>query len=279
MKAIGGRRRQIARSTCRTALLLGALGTRRRASRSGSCSRTSSSATSGSTFFAVDVGFGVDSAGRRRQPARRAAGTRRRGPAGDPPGGPRAAARGARGHRRRGRQPGCRRRALLRRVRFLPRTMQIGLRNVGRRRRRSLATAVMVALAVGNLLAVLGLAAGVSAHDARRVGRPRGGRQGARRGRRRAPSELIARTPGVAAVEPMFDRGDQACRQGRVHLGGPPADDVPLPDHGRALVHAGRGAGQAPRGGDRAQPRPRHGDARRRPHAGRRPGAARSRSA
>jgi len=35
--------------------------------------------------------------------------------------------------------------AALRRVRFLPRTMQIGLRNVGRRRRRSFATAVMVA--------------------------------------------------------------------------------------------------------------------------------------
>jgi ABC-type lipoprotein release transport system permease subunit len=37
--------------------------------------------------------------------------------------------------------------------------MQIGLRGVGRRRRRSLATAVIVALAVGNLLAVLAVAA------------------------------------------------------------------------------------------------------------------------
>ena len=37
--------------------------------------------------------------------------------------------------------------------------MQIGLRNVGRRKRRSLATALIVALAVGNLLAVLGVAA------------------------------------------------------------------------------------------------------------------------
>lgn len=47
---------------------------------------------------------------------------------------------------------------LLRRAAFLPRVVQIGLRNVGRRKRRSLATAAIVALAVGNLLAVLALA-------------------------------------------------------------------------------------------------------------------------
>jgi putative ABC transport system permease protein len=46
----------------------------------------------------------------------------------------------------------------LRRAVFLPRVMQIGLRNVGRRKRRSLATALIVAVAVGNLLAVLALA-------------------------------------------------------------------------------------------------------------------------
>ena len=50
----------------------------------------------------------------------------------------------------------------LRRVRFLPRAMQIGLRGVGRRKRRSLATVLIVALAVGNLLAILGLAAAVT---------------------------------------------------------------------------------------------------------------------
>jgi len=50
---------------------------------------------------------------------------------------------------------------LLRRARFLPRAMQIGLRSVGRRKRRSLATVLIVALAVGNLLAVMGLAAAV----------------------------------------------------------------------------------------------------------------------
>jgi putative ABC transport system permease protein len=42
---------------------------------------------------------------------------------------------------------------------FLPRPMQIGLRNVGRRTRRSVATALIVAFAVGNLLATMALAA------------------------------------------------------------------------------------------------------------------------
>jgi putative ABC transport system permease protein len=51
---------------------------------------------------------------------------------------------------------------LLRRVRFLPRPAQIGLRNVGRRRRRSLSTSLVIALVVGTLLAVLGLATAVA---------------------------------------------------------------------------------------------------------------------
>lgn len=50
---------------------------------------------------------------------------------------------------------------LLRRVSFLPRTAQIGLRGLGRRKRRSLATALQVALAVATLLALLSLGAGV----------------------------------------------------------------------------------------------------------------------
>jgi putative ABC transport system permease protein len=58
-----------------------------------------------------------------------------------------------------GREAGDR---LLRRAGFLPRAAQIGLRNVGRRRRRSLATASIVALAVGNLLAIQGLSTGVA---------------------------------------------------------------------------------------------------------------------
>ena len=51
--------------------------------------------------------------------------------------------------------------ALLRRFTALPRAAQIGLRGVGRRKRRSLATMLQVGLAVGTLLALLSLGAGV----------------------------------------------------------------------------------------------------------------------
>ena len=50
---------------------------------------------------------------------------------------------------------------LLRRARFLPRVAQIGLRGVARRRRRSIATALQVGLAVATLLAFLSLATSV----------------------------------------------------------------------------------------------------------------------
>ena len=96
---------------------------------------------------------------------------------------------------------------LLRRAGFLPRTMQIGLRNMGRRKRRSLATALIVALAVGNLLAVLGLADGVTAttraewddhlEDIRiwTTGRAPFDERAA---------EAIRSTPGVAEAEPAL---------------------------------------------------------------------------
>lgn len=51
--------------------------------------------------------------------------------------------------------------ALLRRVGFLPRSAQIGLRGVARRKRRAASTATQVALAVGTLLAVLALGTSV----------------------------------------------------------------------------------------------------------------------
>jgi putative ABC transport system permease protein len=97
---------------------------------------------------------------------------------------------------------------LLRRIRFLPRTMQIGLRNVGRRRRRTLSTALMVALAVGNLLAILGLAASITqlTHQAWgdhgedvKVTTPASRPLDARGVR------LLRTTPGVASIEPLFD--------------------------------------------------------------------------
>jgi putative ABC transport system permease protein len=52
--------------------------------------------------------------------------------------------------------------AALRRVRVLPRSAQIGLRGLGRRKRRSLATVVQIALAVATLLALLSVGAGVA---------------------------------------------------------------------------------------------------------------------
>ncbi len=53
--------------------------------------------------------------------------------------------------------------ALLRRVRFLPRSAQIGLRGVARRPRRTLATVAQIALAVATLLAMLSIGSGVAA--------------------------------------------------------------------------------------------------------------------
>lgn len=96
---------------------------------------------------------------------------------------------------------------LLRGIRFLPRTMQIGLRNAGRRRRRSLATACSIAFAVGSLVAVLCLAAGIA-----QTSRTSWGDHGedvriSSEGRHPLDAEaarLISSTPGVARIEPTF---------------------------------------------------------------------------
>lgn len=95
----------------------------------------------------------------------------------------------------------------LRRASFLPRTIQIGLRNVGRRKRRSFATALIVAFAVGNLLATMALA--TAATEATRsawhsqlqdlqvwtTGAQPFGREA---------EQAIQATPGVAEVEPVL---------------------------------------------------------------------------
>ncbi|MGZ4333324.1 MAG: FtsX-like permease family protein, partial [Gaiellaceae bacterium] len=202
MKAIGGRRRQIAAVYLRTALLLGALGTVVGVAL-GVVLANVLVRYLGSTFFAIDVGFGVDPwilalsvlvgvlgpvlaalpAIRRsvRIPVRDA--LEATGSAvGDEDAGDR----------------------FLRRVRFLPRSMQIGLRNVGRRRRRSLATAVIVALAVGNLLAILGLAAGIS-NTTHAEWRDHGEDLKALVGGDQRTEDVLRSIPGVATVEPMFD--------------------------------------------------------------------------
>ncbi|HSL65833.1 MAG TPA: FtsX-like permease family protein [Gaiellaceae bacterium] len=165
MRAVGARRRQVALVYLRTALLLGALGAAVGVV-VGIVLSNLLAAYFARTFWAVDVGFGVDPAvllvsvlvGLVAPPLaalpaiRRGVGTDLR------------EALEASGSAS-GSQAGGDR--LLRSLAFLPRTMQIGLRNLGQRTRRSLATVTMVALAVGNLLAFLGVAA--AATDASRA--------------------------------------------------------------------------------------------------------------
>ena len=206
MKAVGGRRRQIAAVYIRTALLLGTVGTVAGVALgivlSNVCVRFL-----GSEFFAVDVGFGVDLkillasvAVGMLGPALAALPAIRRAVRV-----PLREALEASGSAVSVQDAGDR---LLRRVRFLPRTAQIGLRNVGRRRRRSLATAVIVALAVGNLLAVLGLAAAIASTthaEWRDHGEDVKVTSESGTGLYDGGAELIRSVPGVAAVDPVFD--------------------------------------------------------------------------
>jgi putative ABC transport system permease protein len=205
MKAVGGRRRQIAAVYLKTAVLLGGLGTIVGIVL-GAVLAYILTRFFGSTFFAVGVGFGIDwpiaaisaLVGLLGPPLAALPAIRRavRVPVRD--------ALEATGSAVGGQDAGDR---VLRRARFLPRPAQIGLRNVGRRRRRSLSTSLVIALAVGTVLGVLGLAAAV-ANISRAAwgdhgedvkinavgGRPLDARAAA----------LIRATPGVAAVEPMF---------------------------------------------------------------------------
>jgi putative ABC transport system permease protein len=156
MRAVGARRRQVALVYLRTALLLGVLGAVVGLAL-GIVLANLLASYFGSMYWAIDVGFGVDEtvlvasiAVGVLAPVLAALPAIRRGVRVDL-----REALESTGSAVGGQHAGDR---LLRRARFLPRTMQIGLRGVGQRRRRSLATALIVALAVGNLLAVLALA-------------------------------------------------------------------------------------------------------------------------
>jgi ABC-type lipoprotein release transport system permease subunit len=85
--------------------------------------------------------------------------------------------------------------------------MQIGLRGVGRRKRRTLATALVVALAVGNLLAVMGLAAAATkatrAAWGEHIEEIRIWTGGGRPFDERA-AQVIRTTPGVAEAQPAL---------------------------------------------------------------------------
>ena len=205
MKAVGGRRRQIAAVYLKTAVLLGGLGSVAGIVL-GVVLAYVLTRHFGSTLFAVGVGFGIDwtivlisaLVGLLGPPLAALPAIRRavRVPVRD--------ALEATGSAVGGQDAGDR---LLARVRFLPRPAQIGLRNVGRRRRRSLSTALVIALAVGTLLAVLGFATAAAnasqgswadhGEDVNII--PVGGHMLDARA-----AALIRATPGVAAVEPHF---------------------------------------------------------------------------
>jgi putative ABC transport system permease protein len=205
MRAIGARRRQIALMFLRTTMLLGASGALLGIVL-GVVISSLMARTFGTMFWAVDVGFGVDPAvvlvsavvGLVAPPLaalpaiRRALRTDVREAleaSGSALGSQDAVDRG------------------LRRAAFLPRTLQIGLRNAGRRKRRSLATATIVALAVANLLAVMGMAAAATEATRSSWGDHLEDVQIITRGRAvldaRAEEEIRA-TPGVAEAEPVL---------------------------------------------------------------------------
>jgi len=205
MKAVGGRRRQIAAVYVKTALLLGGLGTVAGIIL-GAALAYGLTRYLGSAVFAVGVGFGIDwtivlasaLVGLLGPPLAALPAIRRavRVPVRD--------ALEATGSAAGGQDAADR---VLARVRFLPRPAQIGLRNVGRRRRRSLSTALVIALAVGTMLGTLGMITAASSASRASWGDhgedvwvyPVGGRSlDARAG------ALIRATPGVAAIEPAF---------------------------------------------------------------------------
>jgi putative ABC transport system permease protein len=160
MKAIGGTRRQIKRIYRRTALMLGALGAVLGAGL-GIVLANVVVSFFGSRFYGISAGFHVDAtmlaislvvgllgpalaampAIRRASRLSLAEALRATG-----------SAAGGQGALDRG----------LRHIRFLPRTAQIGLRGSARRKRRTLATAVQVGLAVGILLGALSLGKAVA---------------------------------------------------------------------------------------------------------------------
>ena len=121
---------------------------------------------------------------------------------------------------------------LLRRARFLPRTAQIGLRSVTRRRRRSIATVLQVGLAVATLLAFLSLTTSVGntvneSWNSYRYNISAGSTLS--QALPHSAETLIASTPGVARVQPQL--------RNSIKLGGQDGDVWALPDRPMYSFH------------------------------------------
>ena len=121
---------------------------------------------------------------------------------------------------------------LLRGARFLPRTAQIGLRGVARRRRRSIVTTLQVGLAVATLLAFLSLTTSVGntvneSWNSYRYNIS----AGSTLSQALPPSAetLIASIPGVARVQPQL--------RNSIKLGGQDGDVWALPDRPMYSFH------------------------------------------
>ncbi len=205
MRAIGARRRQVALVFLRTAVLLGVLGALVGVVL-GTVLANALAGYFGSMYWAIDVGFGVDAtvllasvAVGVLAPALAALPAIRRGVRVDL-----REALESTGSAVGGQDAGDR---VLRRARFLPRTMQIGLRGVGRRRRRSLATVLIVAFAVANLLAILSLAAAATESSRTSWSNHLEDIRLWTSGRKLFDAEAlrtIATTPGVARAQPAL---------------------------------------------------------------------------
>ena len=205
MKAMGGRRRQIAAVYLRTAVLLGILGTLA-GGLLGVLLANGLVRFFGSEFFAVETGFAVDvpillasiAIGVLGPPLATLPAIRR---------GTRVTVREAieaTGSALGGQGTVDR---ALRRVRFLPPNAQIGLRSIGRRKRRTLTTAVQIGFAVATLLAVLGL--GAAAAKSTRAAWDEHGEDisvwsSSSRPLDARAGSLIRAVPGVAEAEPVL---------------------------------------------------------------------------
>ena len=259
MKAIGAGRKQIRSVYLRTAALLGALGA------------IAGAAARDPARLGADLVLRLLAVRDQRAIQCRCAGAHREHRAGgdraaagraarDPPRRAAAAGRDAAGRRERDRPRGPSDR-LLRRARFLPRTAQIGLRGVTRRRRRSAATVLQVGLAVATLLAFLSLATSVS----NTVNSVLELLPLEHRGRVAAERVAPARHPGADRLGPRrrarpaaAAQQRQVRRPGRPGVGPAGPADVQLPPRLRPAPDRRRSTHPGSRGRRRAEHRPGH---------------------